>query len=231
MDLGVDALWINPWYPSPMKDAGYDVSDYRDVEPVFGTLAEAEALLAEAHQLGLRVLLDIVPNHTSAQHPWFRQALAGHPGSRERNRFIFRQGRGEGGREPPNNWLSQFGGPAWTRPVDGDGQPEQWYLHLFAPEQPDLNWDDPQVAADVEQTLRFWFDRGVDGFRIDVAHGWSRLTDWSMSTASPGRCRPPATTTPSIRTGTAQRCTRSTGSGARWPIPTPTRGCSSPRRG
>jgi alpha-glucosidase len=161
-DLGVDAIWINPWYPSPMADAGYDVSDYRDVEPRFGTMADAEALIAEAHEHGLRVLLDIVPNHSSDQHPWFQEALAAGPGSPARERFIFRDGVGD---EPPNDWPSQFGGPTWTRTADG-----QWYLHIFAPEQPDWNWLHPDVRADFEATLRFWFDRGVDGFRIDVAH-------------------------------------------------------------
>ena len=175
-DLGVDALWINPWYPSPMKDAGYDVSDYRAIEPLFGTLAEAEALLAEAHGFGLRVLLDIVPNHTSDQHPWFQAALAAAPGSPERDRFVFREGRGANHAQPPNDWISQFGGPAWSRVVEADGRPGQWYLHLFAPEQPDLNWTNADVPADFEQTLRFWFDRGVDGFRIDVAHGLVKAT-------------------------------------------------------
>ncbi len=169
-DLGVDAVWINPWYPSPMADAGYDVADYRDVEPRFGTLADAEALLAEAHEAGLRVLLDIVPNHTSDQHPWFLAALAAGPGSPERERYVFRPGRGEHGDEPPNDWQSVFGGPAWERVTEPDGRPGEWYLHLFAPEQPDLNWEHPEVRADFEETLRFWFDRGVDGFRIDVAH-------------------------------------------------------------
>ena len=170
VDLGVDAIWINPWYPSPMADAGYDVSDYRDIEPVFGTLAEAEALIREAHDVGLRVLLDIVPNHTSDQHPWFRAALADGPGSPMRDRYVFRDGRGVNGDEPPNDWQSRFGGPAWHRVAAADGTPGQWYLHLFAPEQPDLNWENPAVRADFERTLRFWFDRGVDGFRIDVAH-------------------------------------------------------------
>ena len=171
VELGIDALWINPWYPSPMKDAGYDVSDYRDIEPIFGTLAEAETLLAEAKALGLRVLLDIVPNHTSDQHPWFQQALKAAPGSPERDRYVFADGRGAQGEQPPNDWISQFGGTAWTRITEPDGQPGQWYLRLFAPEQPDLNWNNPEVHADFETTLRFWFDRGVDGFRIDVAHG------------------------------------------------------------
>ena len=169
--LGVDAIWINPWYPSPMKDAGYDVADFRDIEPIFGTLADAEALIAEAHAAGIRVILDIVPNHTSDQHPFFKEALAAGPGSPERARFIFRDGRGPNGDEPPNDWLSQFGGPAWTRIAEADGTPGQWYLRLYAPEQPDVNWDHPDIHGEFEQTLRFWFDRGVDGFRIDVAHG------------------------------------------------------------
>ncbi len=162
--LGVDAIWINPWYPSPMADAGYDVADYRDIEPTYGTLDEAQALIAEAHDLGIRVILDIVPNHTSDRHAWFQAALADEPGARER--YHFRPGRGDGGCEPPNNWRSIFGGPAWTRVADGS-----WYLHLFAPEQPDLNWDADEVRAEFEDVLAFWFDRGVDGFRIDVAHG------------------------------------------------------------
>ncbi|MEO6083532.1 MAG: alpha-amylase family glycosyl hydrolase [Umezawaea sp.] len=160
--LGADALWINPWYPSPMVDAGYDVSDYRAVEPRFGTLADAELLIGEAHDRGLRVLLDIVPNHTSSEHPWFREALAVPPGSPARDRYLFRPGRGD---QPPNDWRSVFGGPAWTRTADGE-----WYLHLFDAGQPDLNWEHPEVRADFAHTLRFWFDRGVDGFRIDVAH-------------------------------------------------------------
>ncbi len=169
-DLGVDAIWVNPWYPSPMADAGYDVSDYRDVEPRFGSLQDAEALLAEAHEHGLRVLLDIVPNHSSDQHPWFAEALRAGPGSPERDRYVFRPGSGPDGSEPPNGWKSVFGGPAWHRVTEPDGTPGEWYLHLFAPEQPDFNWENPEVHADFEQTLRFWFDRGVDGFRIDVAH-------------------------------------------------------------
>ena len=167
--LGVDAVWVNPWYPSPMVDVGYDVADYRDVDPRFGTLADAEALVAEAHALGLRVLLDIVPNHTSSAHPWFRAALAGDPAARAR--YLFRPGRGPGGDLPPNDWESCFRGPAWTRTVDADGRPGEWYLHMFAPEQPDLDWTSPEVRAEFEDVLRFWFDRGVDGFRVDVAHG------------------------------------------------------------
>lgn len=165
-DLGVDAIWINPWYPSPLADGGYDVSDFRDIHPGYGTLDEAGQLVTEAHGLGLRVILDIVPNHVSDQHAWFQEALAAAPGSPERARFIFREGRGEDGSEPPNDWHAAFGGPTWTRTPDG-----QWYLHLFAPEQPDLNWDNAEVRAEFESILRFWFDLGVDGFRIDVAHG------------------------------------------------------------
>lgn len=161
-DLGVDALWINPWYPSPMADAGYDVSDYRAVEPAFGSEEDAAAMIAEAKALGLRVILDIVPNHTSDEHAWFTAALAAGPGSPERARYHFRPGRGDG---PPNDWRSVFGGPAWTQVADGE-----WYLHLFDAKQPDLNWDHPEVRAEFESILRFWFDRGVDGFRIDVAH-------------------------------------------------------------
>ncbi|OEV03673.1 glycoside hydrolase family 13 protein [Streptomyces oceani] len=176
-DLGVDALWINPWYPSGMADGGYDVADYRDIDPCFGTLAEAEELLAEAHELGLRVLLDIVPNHTSEQHALFAEALAAGPGSAARERYLFRDGKGPDGALPPNDWRSMFGGRAWTRITEPDGSPGQWYLHLFAPEQPDLNWDNPDVRAEFETTLRFWFDRGVDGFRIDVAHGLAKHPD------------------------------------------------------
>lgn len=162
--LGVDAIWINPWYPSPMADAGYDVSDYRDIEPVYGTLPEADRLIAEAHEAGLHVILDIVPNHSSDHHAWFIAALADEPGARDR--YNFRSGRGTDGAQPPNDWQSVFGGPAWTRVADG-----QWYLHLFAPGQPDFNWDNPDVRAEFEDVLAFWFDKGVDGFRIDVAHG------------------------------------------------------------
>jgi alpha-glucosidase len=169
-DLGVDALWINPWFPSPQVDAGYDVADYRAVEPAYGDLGQAEELIAAAHAAGLKVLLDVVPNHTSDQHAWFRAALAGDPGARAR--YHFRPGAGPTGEEPPNDWRSTFGGPAWTRTNDpADGSPGEWYLHLFAPEQPDLDWANPEVRSEFEDVLRFWFDRDVDGFRIDVAHG------------------------------------------------------------
>ncbi|GAB3160228.1 glycoside hydrolase family 13 protein [Microbispora hainanensis] len=160
-DLGVDAIWLNPWYPSPMADGGYDVADYRSIEPVFGTLAEAEKLIEEAHDLGIRTIVDVVPNHASDQHAWFQEALAAGPGSEARERFWFRPGVGDG---PPNGWKSIFGGPAWTQVPDGE-----WYLHLFAPEQPDFNWTNPLVREEFLDVLRFWFDRGVDGVRIDSA--------------------------------------------------------------
>lgn len=172
--LGVDAVWISPWYASPMADHGYDVADYRAIDPVFGDLAEAEQLIGEAHGLGLRVILDLVANHTSDQHLWFREALAAGPGSPERERYHFRDGSGPDGSLPPNDWISAFGGGAWTRTVDADGTPGQWYLHLFAPEQPDLNWDNPEVRSEFDSILRFWFDLGVDGLRIDVAAGFAK---------------------------------------------------------
>ena len=170
-DLGVDAVWITPWYPSPMADGGYDVADYRGVDPVFGSLDEADALIREAHDLGLRVIIDIVPNHTSSAHTWFSEALAAGPGSAARARYVFRDGRGTAGSEPPTGWGSVFGGGAWTRVAEPDGRPGQWYLHLFAPEQPDLEWGNPEVRAEFEDILGTWFERGVDGFRIDVANG------------------------------------------------------------
>jgi alpha-glucosidase len=159
-------VWITPFYPSPQADHGYDVADYRDVDPMFGTLADFDEMLETAHKHGIRVVVDIVPNHSSDDHVWFKEALAAGPGSPERERYIFRTGRGEDGSIPPNNWMSTFGGSAWTRTDDG-----QWYLHLFDHRQPDFNWDNPEVGDEFESILRFWLDRGVDGFRIDVAHG------------------------------------------------------------
>jgi alpha-glucosidase len=168
-DLGIDAIWLSPWYPSPQADAGYDVADYRDIDPLFGTLEEAEALIAEAHEAGIRTIIDVIPNHLSAEHAWFAAALAAEPGSPERDLFWFRPGRGENGDEPPNGWLSNFGGRTWSRTTNPDGTPGDWYLHLFAPEQPDLNWENPRVREEFEDVLRFWLDRGVDGIRIDSA--------------------------------------------------------------
>jgi alpha-glucosidase len=167
--LGIDAIWFNPWYPSPMSDAGYDIADYRDIDPVFGTLGDADLLIRDAHSRGIRIIIDIVPNHGSDQHPWFQAALAAAPGSAERDRFWFRPGTGPGGDLPPNNWQSIFGGPAWTRVTEPDGTPGEWYLHLFAPGQPDFNWTSAEVRAEFADVLRFWFDRGADGIRIDSA--------------------------------------------------------------
>lgn len=168
--LGVDALWLTPFYTSPMADHGYDIADPREVDPVFGDLDGFDALVADAHEHGLKIVVDLVPNHTSVEHEWFRAAREAAPGSPERERYHFRPGRGSDGADPPNDWHSVFGGPAWTRIPD---DPE-WYLHLFSPEQPDLNWTNPEVWADLEKTVRFWLDRGVDGFRVDTAHGMSK---------------------------------------------------------
>jgi alpha-glucosidase len=169
--LGVDAIWLSPFYTSPQADAGYDVADYRDIDPIFGSLADADAMIARAHELGLKVIVDMVPNHSSDEHEWFKAALAAGPGSAERERYMFREGRGEHGELPPNNWESVFGGAAWTRVTEADGKPGQWYLHIFDTKQPDFNWEHPEVRAEFESILRFWLDRGVDGFRVDVAHG------------------------------------------------------------
>jgi alpha-glucosidase len=170
-ELGVDAIWLSPFYTSPQADGGYDVADYRAIDPVFGDLPDADALIADAHDVGLRVIVDIVPNHSSDQHEWFVRALADGPGSALRDRYHFRAGRGVNGELPPNDWESVFGGPAWTRTVNADGSPGEWYLHLFAPEQPDFNWANQAVREEFRSILRFWLDRGVDGFRVDVAHG------------------------------------------------------------
>ncbi|MFE7134614.1 alpha-amylase family glycosyl hydrolase [Streptomyces sp. NPDC057638] len=172
--LGVDGIWLSPFYPSPQHDHGYDVADYQGIDPLYGDLAEFDRLVDDAHTLGLRVIIDIVPNHCSSEHRWFHDALAAEPGSAARSLFHFAEGKGERGELPPNNWRAMFGGPAWTRVPGRDGTPGQWYLHLFTPEQPDLNWRDPRVGDHFERILRFWLDRGVDGFRIDVACGLFR---------------------------------------------------------
>ena len=168
-ELGVDAVWLSPFYSSPQKDAGYDVSNYVEVDPIFGTLEDFDLLLDSAHQLGLRVMIDLVPNHSSDQHEWFQRALNSPKGSPERNFYHFKDGRGENGELPPNNWVSMFGGPAWTRVEDG-----QWYCHLFDSSQPDLNWSNPEVGSEFEKILRFWLDRGVDGFRVDQPHAMAK---------------------------------------------------------
>ncbi|KRE53225.1 alpha-amylase [Arthrobacter sp. Soil736] len=184
--LGVDAIWLSPFYKSPQADAGYDVADYRQVDPMFGRLKDFDGMLRKAHSLGLKVIVDLVPNHTSDEHVWFQEALAAAPGSAERERYMFRPGKdqvaGSGdGNLAPNNWKSIFGGPAWTRTTNPDGSAGDWYLHLFDTKQPDLNWENPEVQEEMRSVLRFWLDRGVDGFRVDVAHGMVKeagLPDW-----------------------------------------------------
>ncbi|WP_207453530.1 glycoside hydrolase family 13 protein [Herbiconiux sp. SYSU D00978] len=167
--LGIDAVWLSPFYPSALADGGYDVDDYRDVDPKLGTLADFDEMVEALHGAGIRLIVDIVPNHTSDRHEWFREALASPKGSPARARYIFRDGKGENGELPPSDWVSTFGGPAWE-PV-GDGQ---WYMHYFAKEQPDLDWTNQEVRDDFLKTLRFWSDRGADGFRVDVAHGCAK---------------------------------------------------------
>jgi alpha-glucosidase len=206
-DLGINAIWFSPWYPSPMADAGYDVSDYRDIDASFGTLADAERLIAEAHALGIRTIIDVVPNHCSHAHPWFQHALASEPGSPARDPFWFRAGRGEHGELPPNDWQSVFGGPAWTRVADGD-----WYLHLFAPEQPDLDWDNAAVRDEFADILRFWFD-GASTASASTPRPCAPRTPASPASTRPTRRIP-------TRTSTATTCTRSTGVGG--PSPTAT---------
>lgn len=168
-ELGIDAVWLSPFYKSPQKDAGYDVSDYRGVDPLFGDLNDFDQMLERAHELGLRVMIDLVPNHSSDQHEWFQRALKAKPNSPERSYYHFKDGNGKDGELPPNNWQSMFGGPAWTRTPDG-----QWYCHLFDSSQPDLNWENPVVRSEFEDILRFWLDRGVDGFRVDQPHAMAK---------------------------------------------------------
>ncbi len=220
--LGVDGIWINPFYRSPQEDGGYDVADYFDVDPIFGDIEDFDGLLSEAHAMGMRVLIDLVPNHTSSAHEWFQAALYGRPGSRERDRYIFRRGSGPAGVDPPNNWRSVFGGPAWSRVSDvlqttggargeaGEpvadlavtvttGSDSDWYLHLFAPGQPDLNWQSEEVREYFDEVLRFWLERGVDGFRIDVAHGMVKhpdLPDLDETPAPPNDAQLPESDSP-----------------------------------
>ena len=179
--LDIDAVWLSPFYVSPQRDGGYDVADYCDVDPLFGTLADFDALVARADSLGIKVIIDLVPNHCSSDHALFQEALMAGRGSPEREMFIFRDGRGDAGELPPNNWESHFGGPAWTRITEPSGEPGQWYVHLFDSSQPDFNWDNPAVRAEFERVLRFWLSRGVAGFRVDVAHALVKaqgLPDW-----------------------------------------------------
>ena len=191
-ELGVDAIWITPFYPSPLADGGYDVSDYRDVDPRLGTLAGFDELVAEAAENGIRVIVDLVPNHCSSEHPAFRAALAAAPGSAEREMFIFRDGRGPDGAEPPNNWQSVFHGPAWTRVSEPDGRAGQWYLHLFDQGQPDWNWRNPAVNGYFEDVIRFWLGRRAAGLRIDVAHGLFKDPNLADITVAAGGHHPSA---------------------------------------
>ncbi len=170
-DLGVDAIWCSPFFKSPQKDAGYDVSDYKDIDPIFGDLQDFDALVSASKKLGIKVIVDLVPNHSSDQHELFQAALAAPEGSPERGMYIFRDGKGQNGELPPNNWPSVFGGNAWTRTTNADGTPGQWYLHIFDSSQPDFDWTNPAVLDMFDDVLRFWLDRGAAGFRIDVAHG------------------------------------------------------------
>ncbi|MFT8357554.1 glycoside hydrolase family 13 protein [Bifidobacterium aquikefiri] len=185
-ELGIDAIWLSPFYPSHLLDGGYDVDDYRNVDPRLGTMADFSDMVQAAHSRGIKVVVDIVPNHTSMYHPWFQEALNSPKGSVARDRYIFRDGRGEHGELPPTNWTANFGGPAWKQVADG-----QWYLHLFTPGQPDLNWKNEEVRQDFIKTLRFWCDHGVDGFRVDVAHGLAKdldrddLDDWDVDVFKP----------------------------------------------
>lgn len=171
-ELGVDAIWLSPFYPSQLADGGYDVDDYRNVDPKLGTMDDFDELARAAHERNIKVVVDIVPNHSSNLHEWFKAALDAAPGSPERDRYIFRDGKGPNGDQPPTDWIASFGGPAWTRVPDG-----QWYLHMFTKEQPDWNWRNPEVRADFIKTLRFWLDHGADGFRVDVAHGLAKDLD------------------------------------------------------
>jgi alpha-glucosidase len=185
-ELGVDALWISPWFVSPMADGGYDVQDYFNIDPVFGTLDDAQTLIDQSHRLGLRVVLDLVANHCSSEHAWFQSALASPKDSRERDWFYFKDGRGEFGDEPPNDWKSIFGGPAWTPTRNPDGTPGQWYLNLFDSSQPDLNWKNEEVLSKFDEILRFWFDRGVDGFRLDAVAAIGKDDDYRDMGFEPG---------------------------------------------
>ncbi len=166
--LGIDAVWLTPCFPSPQRDHGYDVADYFSIQPEYGTVEIMDRLVADARARGIKIMMDVVPNHCSSAHAWFQAALAAAPGSPERDRFYFRDGTGDDGSEPPNNWRAWFGGSAWSRVVEADGSRGQWYLHLFTPYQPDFNWDNDDVAQQFDDMLTFWFDHGVEGFRVDA---------------------------------------------------------------
>ena len=184
-DLGIDAIWLSPCFPSPQRDHGYDVADYFDVEPVYGNLDDFDRLVAAAKERGIRIMLDIVPNHCSSDHAWFQAALKAGPGSPERARYWFRDGKGPNGDEPPNNWRAIFGGPAWTRVTEADGTPGQWYEHTFTPGQPDFNWYNPDVIDYFDRMLTFWFDRGVEGIRVDAVPVLGKHPELPDAPASP----------------------------------------------
>jgi alpha-glucosidase len=180
--LGIDAVWLSPFYPSALADGGYDVDDYRNVDPRLGTLEDFSGMASALHAVGIKLIVDIVPNHSSDRHEWFQEALASPKGSPARDRYIFRDGLGENGELPPSDWDSVFGGPAWERITEPDGTAGQWYMHIFAKEQPDFNWDNTEVRQDFLKTLRFWSDLGVDGFRIDVAHALTKNLEETLPT-------------------------------------------------
>ena len=182
--LGVDAIWLTPFYPSPQADTGYDVANYCDVEPMYGTLADFDQMVEKAHALGLKVFIDIVPNHTSSQHPWFQAALKAQPGSAERNRYIFRDGKGPNGKYPPNNWESWFAAKAWEK-VPGANE-KQWYLHMFSDQQPDLNWRNQEVRDEFDRILTFWLDRKIDGIRVDAPTVLIKPADFKDVALDPG---------------------------------------------
>lgn len=180
--LGIDAIWISPFYPSPMKDFGYDVANYRDVDPIFGTLDDFDELLNTIHNANLKLIIDFVPNHTSDQHPWFQESLSS-KNNPKRDWYLWKDAKPDG--SPPNNWLSVFGGSAW----EWSGQTGQYYLHSFLKEQPDLNWRNPRVQEAVFDEVRFWLDRGVDGFRIDVAQFIMKDPEYQDNPLNPSRTR------------------------------------------
>ena len=233
VELGVDAIWCSPFYTSPQNDAGYDVADYRDIDPVFGTLADADELVRQAHEQGVKVIIDLVPNHTSSEHAWFQAALAAGPGSRERARYLFRDGKGEHGEQPPNDWVSVFGGPGWTRVTEADGSPGQWYLHLFDVTQPDLDWTNEEVRAGVRRRPAVLAGPrrrrlpGRRGARPGQGERAAGLPDDARVADQPQPAGPPAP----ADVGPGRACTRSTSAGARsWTATTAT-GSWSPRPG
>jgi alpha-glucosidase len=227
-ELGVDGIWITPWYRSPMADGGYDVSDYVDIDPLFGTLDDARGVVDEADRLGLKVVVDFVANHTPDRHPWFRAALTGAPDGPERARYHFREGTGRDGEQPPNDWISAFGGPAWTRVHSADGTARSVVPASVLPRPTRPEWDNAAVRADFEAILRFWFDFGLDGLRVDAASGLAKqpgLPDFGFSPTTSSNPSPGQ----AVRCGMSTASTTSSVAGARSPTVTPATGCSSAR--